>query len=341
MKTVTRRRWLRALHRLWAIERISPHLAPLGRPRRISCARRFAWSTPHAHQALRRSEQPAELEFQPPTVTSADGVLIGKFDVGHEVRMRAFYLDDGLTARFQSGGKVNGISRSLEAFRALARQQPGLMPGIVDNGHTPSGAYLVEQTLPGRPARPWQLSKFAGAIADRLITAQAAHGIDKARLSTIVHRDFLNRWHAAAELIDLSAGIRSTVVALVARDHQLDVSMIHGDLVASNVLISDDDFSLIDWEYATSGPIAFDLAKLEINADRPNDVRRAVLTALEGRLGTQAGGYTVREQLALGHVQVISWHAARLERAIAAGREAHLTANTRARVEAIETLLEL
>lgn len=341
MAEITRRRWLRAVRRVWAIERSSSALSARRTPRQMACDDRHGWATPAGHKAIRRRSTASvdEYDFRAPTWCTADGVLIGKFDVAREVRLRAFYVDPGLTAKFQSGGKKNGVTRSVDGFLTLARHEPTLMPEIIDHGRVRYGAYLVERTVTGRPARTSEFAGWAERITRRLFAAQSAHGVGSTALGEVLHPEFLARWDTVAEMIEMPTAIRDRVIALVRRGARLETSMTHGDLVASNVMVTRDDFRLIDWEYAGAGPIAFDLAKLEINAEDPPTALAGIVSALDGAVGGAVDHYSLEEQIALGHARFLTWHPGRAQRAAAAGREKFLARNTDARVEAIEQLL--
>jgi hypothetical protein len=54
----------------------------------------------------------------------AESLLIGKFDVDAEVRLRAFHPSSGLSIRYQTGGKSNGVTRTVNAHKTFHRYAP-------------------------------------------------------------------------------------------------------------------------------------------------------------------------------------------------------------------------
>lgn len=339
---VTRQRWVRALLRVRAVERRAAGLRPPLRPRRFRYAGRAAWATP-AGRAILPPRVGAERDDAERTLgpVGAEAVLLGKFDVGHEVRLRAFYPDPGLTQRYQAGGARNGVDRSLTAWATVAPHDSALMPAVTDSGvlRRRRGAWLLEHAVAGRPARPAELSGLLEPVAERLHRVQRAVGIDNRRLSTLVHHEFARRWQGFVDGHLVEPRLAAAVHRLIGRDDELQVSFGHGDLVGSNILLVGGGFVLIDWEFAGERPIAFDLAKLHLTADDHAEAQAALERGLGRRSGTGPGHYTFAEQLALAHVQALTWHELRARKARAAGRSGALEAMNRRQLESVGQLL--
>lgn len=340
-------RWRRALAALAVVERRSPVLPSSRRWRDLETVGAVASGVP-PHPGLPAGVVPVAGAT---TVVSApvraDAVVIGKFDRGRQVRLRAFYADDGMVARVQAGsrhGREHGVSRSVRAAEIVGRHRPGLMPALLDHGTVFGGrtAYLVERTVTGRP--PGSRASVAEAMAEvaaELGAVQRAVGITPTPLSGVVPAAFRARWRAVVEDGHVPAAVAAEVDRLIARDALLEVSFTHGDLVSSNVLRVEGRVVLIDWEYAGSRPVAFDLAKMHINAGPARPATDRLDAALKGRVGHDTGHYTLREQLALAHVVVLSRLEARMLRAREAQRLEPLRHQTRRRAAAVEELLAL
>jgi aminoglycoside phosphotransferase (APT) family kinase protein len=105
----------------------------------------------------------------------------------------------------------------------------------------------------------------------------------------------------------------------VKRDAYLAASLGHGDIVKSNVVVAGDRPVLIDWEHARKMPVARDLAKPLLEAPDPlgalDIVHRERLD-----LTVRAESYGLVEQLALAHVEMLTWTDHRRARARSAGR---------------------
>jgi thiamine kinase-like enzyme len=223
--------------------------------------------------------------------------------------------------------------------------------------HIPAGpglAFLRESVVPGRsPADRGETMRLAGPIAEALARLHRGIGVAEYRLSKVVRGPFAERWRRFAADRDLSGALARRIADLIERDGDVAVSLCHGDLVASNILLTDQadagaalsrpgtGFVLIDWEHARPGPIAFDLAKLHLAARHPDRALRAMRLALRDTFGCSSPttSYQLEEQFALAHARMLTWHEHRRARAVAASRLEQLEADTRRRLAVLEDLL--
>lgn len=67
-------------------------------------------------------------------------------------------------------------------------------------------------------------------------------------------------------------------------DNDRKMSFIHGDIHRNNIVINQDDFYLIDWELATFGDLAYELATYFILMEYTNSEKDRFLNKLNGRL---------------------------------------------------------
>lgn len=345
---VTRRRWRHALARVAGVERASRELPARIRPERFTYAGRAAWATPAGRAVLPRGSGAEDEDGTVRARVGAEAVLVGKFDVHREVRLRAFYPQRGVTQRYQTGtgtGPRHGVERIVDAWRSVSPHDPGLMPEVLDDGvrRRGRGAWLVERTVLGRPARKSQVPLLVEPVTARLHRVQREVGIGSRRLSDIVSPRFVRLWQQFAQGHVLDPALVARVDALVGRDDLVEVSLGHGDLVGSNILLTGDrptdGFVLIDWEFAGERPIAFDLAKLHLACEDHAAAEEALERGLRRPLGGGPGHYTFPEQVALAHVQALSWHDVRREKAEAAGRVTALEQMTARRIDSVAQLL--
>ena len=350
MPEIDRTRWVWALLVLAAAERATASVRWSPAPRRLVLRPTVAYRAgldldalpPAVRRPARRAADPSGSTRLP---VAADGVQVGKFDVDRVVRLRSFYAGPRLTMRLQSGaGHLNGVSRSVTAARLVARHSPGLAPELVEHGTVGlrKVAYLVERTVQGRsPDQGAPVLEAIPALVTKLHRLHHGVGITHERLSALVHAELPRRWQALVDTGMVSAAVDAAVRELIARDALLEVRLGHGDLVGSNILRSGSEVMLIDWEYAGRQPIAFDLAKLHLAAGPAGPALDRLREGLGDDVGVAADHYPLPEQLALAHVQILSWQASRYARAAQAGRLPALERQTRLRLTAIEELLGL
>jgi hypothetical protein len=277
-------------------------------------------------------------------IARPDVVRIGKFDVDTAPRFLAFYgppFNQALRVQANLGGRRPGIGRAIAARRLVDAHAPDLAPRMLDHGTRLRGwvDFLLEEVVDGR--HPWgakQLQQQIPELFERLHRLHTAVGIEGKQFSSVVHRDFRHRWSTVVDQYSMPAPLVRAVATLIDRDAAVSVSLTHGDLVASNIVVTDTGPTLIDWEHARSQPIATDLAKLELVVHEPanilDTVRQLAGAALEG-----PGCYSLPEQIALAHVEILSWDAHRRERAKVAGRTEDFELITRRRVERLTHLL--
>jgi tRNA A-37 threonylcarbamoyl transferase component Bud32 len=348
---VSTSRWRHALDVLAAVERRSGHGRRLGvgrvGVRGLWAARRRAELDGLSEELARRAHRAAAA---PEAVLWArartPAVRIGKFDTDNVVRLRAFDPEHGVAYRVQERGspKRAGIHRSIASRRAVASHAPELAPHLLADG-TFEGlevAYLLEELLTGRhPADRGEVQALLPALVVELTRLHRGVGIDRPRLSEVVAADLLDRWTDAVRTEGVSPAVDRVVRSLVERDARVEVSLGHGDLVGSNILLSDGRLVLVDWEHARSLPIAFDLAKPVLQARHLVAAIEAVRPALDGTVGEASDSYRLEEQLVLAYVQRLTWSRERRQKAEAAGRLRRYEQQTARQLTAIAQLLEV
>lgn len=344
MAQVEKSRWDTALKRVARIERKSESLKSRLLPRKFSFHRRSAWATP-AGAAMLPDDQRYEEEVPSSTRARvrAEAVLIGKFDVQSEVRLRAFYPATNSTIRYQAGGPNNGIIRTVTAYNHVKDYAPDLMPAVYEHGSIldGQGAYLIEEMVLGETATRRQLEDIIVPLTSQLHAVHQGIGITSKSASEALGSRHLARWKEFTELRGLDKDLVRAVDKLHTRNALLEVSLTHGDLVNSNILVTGDKFVLVDWEWFSIKPIAFDMGKMISNV---SDIDKALAHMQEGlgsHIGTKNDFYNFREQVALALVQTLTFYKRQLVKARKAKRTGALERQTVKRLDALEKLMEL
>lgn len=338
-------RWATALRRTRAVERDSPLLRARPLPRRFRHSRLSAWASDEGLAALPAGSAVAdEARGSRWARVGAESLVVGKFDVKDEVRLRAFYPSMGLTMRYQAGGPRSGVGRIVRANEAVQAHAPGLMPRVLHHGSIRAGAgeYLVEEVVAGVPVLRSQLQRLVEPIAARLHLVHLGMGITSRPLMDVVSSYMPSRWATFSRSHAVSAALGRAVSGLIERNDEVELSFIHGDLVGSNILITDaasEAFVIVDWEFFQEWPIAFDLSKIHFGCQDMARAAKALDRGLRHSVGHAAGQYSFREQLALGHVETLSKHANMLAESERAGRTGALRAGVERRLEALAQLL--
>ena len=343
MPDIEQDRWDIALDRVARVERASSILKSRLFPRRFFYAKRSAWATPAGLDVLPLDQQHEAPIGHTRARVRAESVLIGKFDVQQEVRLRAFYPKDGTSIRYQTGGKNNGVIRTVNAYNNVRHHAPDLMPVVYDHGTILDGrgAFLVEETVIGETANRLQLEAIIGPLTQQLHAVHQGVGVTDKTASEVLGRHSRGLWNEFIELHNIDPRIDAKVQELFERDSLLEVSQTHGDLVNSNILVHDNDFVLVDWEWASIKPIAFDMAKMIINVSDLETALQNMHSGLGGKLGTKKSHYTFREQVALALVQTLTFYKRQSIKARKARRTAALRRQTNKRVRSLTKLLEV
>lgn len=343
MPNIKPERWTTALRRVAEIERRSAVLPKRRFRRKFTYSKRSAWATPAGLDALPLDQRPELAGIGSIRGRSrADALLIGKFDVDTEVRLRSFYSDNGLCVRYQTGGQRNGVTRTVKAHGMVHPHAPGLMPHVFEHGTilNGQGAYLVETIVEGQPATRAQLQGLITPLTAQLHRVHNGVGITGKSLTNVVGTGYSWRWKKFRQAVKVNPHVDRAVRGLIDRDARLEVSLAHGDLVGSNILVAEDSFYLVDWEFADLKPIAFDMAKILINVDDIEATIPQIQAGLGNEIGQQSGYYTFREQVALAIVLTLSWYPNHATKAKVARRMDALKRQTTKRLNAIEQLLE-
>lgn len=244
---------------------------------------------------------------------AADLVVMAKFDINDEVKLRAGYGQERRTLAVQPPGKAgDGIARAVQAHEVVSRHAPGLVPPLLGHGRLAGGLpYLVETWLEGEPLLTGaRLAEAAPEILTGLAAVHRGHGITLVRLSQ-VWAQLRTRWTETMASGLVPEDLGRWVEQLVARDGTLRRSWVHGDLVASNAMRTDHGVVLIDWEYAQEAPIMNDGAKLHLFSAEPDRTLEQLLEAFADPAAGYGGGagaeaYRPVEELALAHASMIS-----------------------------------
>nr|WP_281497026.1 phosphotransferase [Ornithinimicrobium sp. F0845] len=180
------------------------------------------------------------------------------------------------------------------------------MPKLLGHGELGGGLrYLVERWVDGDPLTTrLRMAAHLPQIIEGLSRVHLGYGVHTRRVSEIWHRGFREQWQDVrdAELVPAEQGAR--VAELIAADKRLRLSWSHGDLVASNVLGTDDGVVIIDWEHAMERPVMHDAAKLHLFAAEKDPLLDLLLE--EWGQPEASGGYSAAEELVIVHARFLS-----------------------------------
>lgn len=277
---------------------------------------------------------------------AAEVVRFGKFDGEGGTRLRSFVLGrDPTTIKVQSGAPDDrsGLTRELAARLEVSRTVPHLAPAVLGHGWSTSRGlqWLHERVVDGRhPTRASEVSEIADDVLAAVEPLYRASGTCSRPFSAVAAPDTASRWSEAVATLPSLAPLDAPVRELLAADRDVEVGLAHGDLVATNVVVTDAGaIVLVDWEFARRRLVAGDLAKLALQASDPEHV----LTHAERRLGDLVGAprasHPLRHQVALAHVLMCTWHAHRRAKAAAAGRLGSFDRGTARRARLLGRLL--
>lgn len=335
-----RSNWQRVFRRVAAVEWRSASLPAARFLRTFQVSGRAGWSDRQGHDMVARPPSTSGDPLRMSAPVHASAVLVGKFDAASGFRLRSFYPHHGVSLRLQSRGRRNGIQRSVAAYHAVSPHDDQLMPRLVDHhDRRPARNYLVEEIVEGVQASSRHIPDIAHEVARRLHRVQQGLGTEHRSLSSLTHQLLAERWAGFVNDHEVEPAVNQHVLRLIERDDLLEVGFGHGDLVASNIALRSQDIVLLDWEYAGAHPIAFDLGKLHVSTPRPEVTLDQLNQGLECSLGHGRGHYSFAEQVALGHIQFLSWYEVRRQRATASQRLEQLAKGTRRRLALVEQLL--
>lgn len=304
-----------ALEAVRAVEQLEPTVPSTWRPRVFWTDDRVAVRTGLSDEVRQMLPAPRDawtglpegLQLVPARV-SADAVVLAKLDTGRGVKMRAAYERPGLTVAVQPRGPsgVCGIARSVRAHAVVDRHAPRLMPTLRAHGLLPGGLrYLVEDWVHGPVARnSLELQALLPAILDGLARVHRGHGLLRVPPSRHWGPDLRRRWAATAATEVVPPDVANRVHRLLDKDPPVRVSWTHGDLVASNILTTDDGVVLLDWERSGESAVMNDMAKLHLFSREPDRALGVLLSAWPTTV--PAGAASPAEELAIAHAQLLS-----------------------------------
>jgi hypothetical protein len=279
--------------------------------------------------------------------TRARLVRIGKFDVDAITRLRAFYPQRGLALRLQGArvGEDSGVDRELTARRTVAEHAPHLAPQLLSHGAFDVAgepvAYLFEELIEARQLRSRkEIGERIGEVAELLTDLHTSVGVASEPMERVVRRDLPKLWTEAVAEHGLDPSVDAAVQALFARNERLEVSISHGDLVGSNILVaSDDRLVLVDWEFSRTQPIAFDLAKPLLQAADHEAALAELRRAVAPTMPASSGSFTLEEQLTVAVARALSVSVRKRAKAEKAGRLDAWAEDARRRRELLGVLL--
>lgn len=276
----------------------------------------------------------------------ADLVRFGKFDRDGSVRARAYQLGDepvSYKIHTRRADDRHGVGRELQARREVAVLAPQIAPRLLASGHTRRRGidWMAEELVRGsHPKGQAGVTAVVDALFATVARLYTASGFAPVPASRLLGAETVARFDEVVALQPGLAPFRDEVHRLLARDLHLDVALVHGDLVASNVLVRDDgSVILVDWEFARRLPVSDDATAVLTQAHDKDVAIAAIERHLGPHVGVDRESHRLRDQLVLSQVRMLSWYARRKRRAEEAGRGFAIQRDTDRRIASLAALL--
>ena len=238
---------------------------------------------------------------------AADVVVLAKFDLGVQVKLRAGYGEARRSLAVQPVGPdgICGVTNSVRAHEIVSRYAPELMPTMLGHGELDNGLrYLVEEWIHGEPLMTSKrLAEHTTWLLEGLGRVHEGYGVTARPVTALWGVGFGAQWQRVREADLVPDHVGAAVAELIAADRRVRMSWAHGDLVASNVMSTPDGPKVIDWEHAGERPVMHDAAKLHLFA--ADKLRLLPLLLAEWGQHRARDGYTAAEELALVHAKFL------------------------------------
>jgi thiamine kinase-like enzyme len=178
-----------------------------------------------------------------------------------------------------------GIDRANEAEAAHRAAELGIGPAVL--GELPGVGTLITELVDGRHLDP---DAFVQRLPDVVALLRRFHDSGLLRGSFPIHR--VVEWHARDATLhgvippnsyDRLHQLSRRIEAAFAGSPTPPVPC-HNDLLPANVLFGADRVWLLDFEYAGTNDVFFDLGNLSVNSEFGVDADRALLTAYFGEV---------------------------------------------------------
>ncbi len=205
---------------------------------------------------------------------AVDEVRLAKLG-GGQMRMRAFYGDDGVTAAVHHGPawRRPRLLAAATARRAMTSSGVVGAPAFVRSGSRRGVAWLVEETVEAAHPGLHERDLVARELGPLLLATGSGLGCRRAAVTTVLARRgvLALRDLMVARAEHLPTGLVAGVRALVRDDRSVVLATGHGDPVLSNVMRRTRDglLLLVDWEMAGTAPVGQDAAKLVLGTADP------------------------------------------------------------------------
>ena len=152
--------------------------------------------------------------------------------------------------------------------------------------------YCREELVFGRRFSPrLDRNLFKTDVLPQLTATYNAFGVDWQPLGDFLPSQFIAKVQAALGTEKPSINFVRDLSAIVERNGQVATSLVHGDLVPSNLAISDNGVVFLDWARAGKGVIAFDFLRMARKYSRVGFFIAAIQDALEPHLIASGFGF--------------------------------------------------
>ncbi|HEU4838193.1 MAG TPA: phosphotransferase [Micavibrio sp.] len=178
-------------------------------------------------------------------------------------RARGFVVDARKTIKtvFRNSRYGQNTERELHVRTNILPESGLKVPRIYEHHASDDYIQFQEEFIPGRIFSHWRDSKyFIGQVSEPLLAVAERQGVEYKPLCDILDANLRD--------VILQSGSADPVVlkgrALLEKNPVVTACFSHGDLVSSNMIVSDDKVYLVDWERSALRYAGYDQGRLAL-----------------------------------------------------------------------------
>jgi len=181
--------------------------------------------------------------------------------------IRAVYPQHGLTLKVSNphdGASTDRIVNEATNRKVIKDAGGFIVPRIIQSRKVAKAAYILENLLENH--RPFAASDVDSSFVSGFVKFQIANQTKEfAQTDKFDPVLEIGKFEALASVTNLNISLRlrsflKTAVEKTALS--APISLCHGDLSRSNILVSNKQFAIIDWEFSRAAPAASDAVRL-------------------------------------------------------------------------------
>lgn len=213
--------------------------------------------------------------------TAAEAVLLEDEDDA----MRVFYAGhdgEARTVKVVTLGSAHerAMRNEVETLERLVEYDTIAVPRVIETHEQGAHLFVIQEFVPGRrfEGRRDQ-RRFVYSALPQLLATYRRHGIRDAPLGDVLQHDTLPRVREITGEMDSAPPFLARLARILAADPAVPISLCHGDLVPSNLVISGGRIVFLTWERAREDCVVFDLVRFAMAQPRSRYLTRVVSAA--------------------------------------------------------------